>query len=171
MMHAVVVYESMYGNTHAVASAIAEGMRGSCEVDLVPVEQAKQEVLAGADLLVVGGPTHMYGMSRPSTRKAAADAAHKPGGPALDPEAEGPGLREWLEGLAGDGTACAAFDTRLKGMPVFTGHAGRGISRRLRQHGYRPVAGSKSFVVDKRNHLVPGEMQRAAQWGHDLVAS
>lgn len=167
-MHAVVVYESMYGNTHAVASAIAEGLRASCEVDVVPVSQAEPGVLEGADLLVVGGPTHVHGLSRPTSRKAAQDAGHRPGGPPLDPAAQGPGLREWLDGLEGEGVACAVFDTRLRGIAAFTGSAGHGIKRRLQRHGYRPVTAAQSFTVDKDNHLVPGELQRAAQWGRRL---
>ena len=64
-MRAVIVYESMYGNTHQVAEAIGAGLEPACEVSIVPVSQATQESLAGADLVVVGGPTHVHGMSRP----------------------------------------------------------------------------------------------------------
>jgi hypothetical protein len=70
-MRAVVVYESMYGNTHLVADAIATGLATACQVDVVPVERADRQVLDGADLVVVGGPTHAHGMTRASTREAA----------------------------------------------------------------------------------------------------
>ena len=74
-------------------------------------------MLAGADLVVVGGPTHAHGMSRATTRKAAVAAADKPESPLeVDPDAEGPGLREWFDSLDGLGalpTQAAAFDTRL----------------------------------------------------------
>ena len=70
-MRAVVVYESMYGNTHLVADAIGAGLRPACDVSVVPVAEAGPAVLAGADLVVVGGPTHVHGMGRASTRKAA----------------------------------------------------------------------------------------------------
>jgi len=80
-MRAVVVYESMYGNTHQVAEAIGAGLRSSFEVSVVPVSEAGPAVLADADLLVVGGPTHVHGMSRTSTRKAAVEAADKPASP------------------------------------------------------------------------------------------
>ena len=79
-MRAVVVYESMYGNTHLVADAIGAGLSTVCDVSVVPVAQADPAVLAGADLVVIGGPTHAHGMSRPSTRKAAVEAAGKPVG-------------------------------------------------------------------------------------------
>ena len=82
-MKALVVYESMYGNTHTVAAAIAEGLSGLADVEVVPVEGASTERLEAADLIVVGGPTHAHSMSRPSTRKGAADAAREDD--ALDP--------------------------------------------------------------------------------------
>ena len=80
-MRAVVVYESMYGNTHLVADAIGAGLRTGFDVSVVPVSQASPAVLADADLVVVGGPTHAHGMSRAATRKAAVQAADKPVSP------------------------------------------------------------------------------------------
>lgn len=169
-MRALVVYESMYGNTRAVAEAIAEGLRGSFDVDVVPIGRAQHSLVIGVDLLVVGGPTHVHGLSRASSRKAALEAGHRPGGPVLDPDAAGPGLREWLDELpTGGGEACVSFDTRLHGLAAFTGRAGPGISTRLRRHGYRSVAAPESFIVDKNNQLLEGELQRAAEWGRRLA--
>ncbi len=168
-MRAVVVYESMYGNTHAVAQAIADGLGPSGEVAVLPLDQAKGDVLGGADLVVVGGPTHAHGMSRPSTRKAAVDAAGRPDSHlALDPAAAGLGLREWLSSLDGSGGRAAAFDTRFSAPPVFTGRASKGIGKALRRHGWRLVAKPTSFFVDKENRLRPGEEQRALAWGRSL---
>ena len=67
-MRAVFVCESMLGSTKKVAEAIAEGLADGGEVSVVPVTSAGAHVLDGADLVVVGGPTHAHGMSRPSTR-------------------------------------------------------------------------------------------------------
>lgn len=171
-MRALVVYESMYGNTRAVATAIAEGLRSSHEVDVVAVGGATAALTSAADLLVVGGPTHMRGMARASSRRMAADASRKPGGPQLDPDAAGTGLREWLDDLAdGRRSAAAAFDTRLSGPPLLTGRAALGIARVLRGHAYRLTAPPESFIVDKQNRLLAGELQRAAQWGHRLAAA
>ncbi len=78
-MRALIVYESMYGNTHVVANHIAEGLRPQFDVDVVPVEEATPERIAGADLLVVGGPTHVHSMSSEKSRKAAKDSLSKPG--------------------------------------------------------------------------------------------
>jgi flavodoxin len=73
-MQAVVVYESMYGNTHLVADAIGAGLSTAFDVSVVPVSQASPAVMADASLVVVGGPTHVHGLSRAATRKAAVQA-------------------------------------------------------------------------------------------------
>ncbi len=70
-MRAVVVYESMYGNTHHVAEAIGSGLAEGFDVAVVPVAEAGQEMIDDADLVIVGGPTHAHGMSRESTRQEA----------------------------------------------------------------------------------------------------
>jgi flavodoxin len=68
-MRALVVYESMYGNTHVVAASIADGLRDTCDVTLVPVGAVWAGLVVAADLLVVGGPTHMHGLSSAGSRK------------------------------------------------------------------------------------------------------
>jgi flavorubredoxin len=73
-MNAVVVYESVYGNTRAVAEAIAEGLGGA---EVVPVSKA--DPIPTADLLVVGGPTHMNGLASSRGRHVAVDAAKEDG--------------------------------------------------------------------------------------------
>jgi hypothetical protein len=166
IMRALVVYESMYGNTRVVAVNIAAGLGADHEVILVPVIRATPELVAVADLVVAGGPTHMHGMSTTASRRMAAEAAAKEGsGLAMDPDAEGLGIRGWLNGIgAGHGLA-AAFDTRLGGAPVLTGRASRGISRLLKGHGYRLLAAPESFLVSKQGSLLEGEAARACAWG------
>lgn len=93
-MKAAVVYESMYGNTHSVAEAIAEGL-GLATTDVVSPKDAEKTDLTGPDLLVVGGPTHAHGMTRSQTRQAAVeDARSEEKELTLDPSAEGPGMRD-----------------------------------------------------------------------------
>jgi hypothetical protein len=165
-MRALVVYESMYGNTHAVAISIAAGLGASYEVTLVPVTRATPELVAAADLVIAGGPTHMHGMSTAASRRTAAEAAAKERSRlAMDPDADGPGIRGWLSGLAAERGLAAAFDTRLSGVPVLTGRASRGISRLLNAHGYRLVAAPASFLVTKEGTLLEGEEARACAWG------
>jgi hypothetical protein len=170
-MKAVVVYESMYGNTHLVAEAIANGLRGPADVVVVaPVDEADDDLLAGADLVVVGGPTHVHGMSRESTRKAAVDAAQKPGSDLeLEPDAEGPGLRDWFDDDIILSPKAAAFDTRMKGPAALTGRASKGIAKRLRDHGCTLVVEPESFLVTKDNHLLDDETAHARAWGAQLA--
>jgi hypothetical protein len=172
-MKAIVVYESMYGNTHLVADAIAGGLRGGDDVVVVaPVGEATASVVVGADLVVVGGPTHAHGMSHDATRRAAVEAAEKPGsGLEIDPDAEGPGLRDWFDTLDHLSTRAAAFDTRMDGPGAFTGHASKGIAKRLRHHGCTLVAEPMSFLVTKENHLVDEEAGHARDWGAQLRAA
>ncbi len=170
-MRAVVVYESMYGNTHLVADAIGAGLGTAFDVTVVPVSQAAPPVLAGADLMVVGGPTHVHGMSRASTRKAAVQAADKPGsGLKAEPDAQGPGLREWFSSLGRVPVKAAAFDTRYDGPVAFTGQASKRVARLLRAHGFSAAIQTESFLVTKQNQLVAGESARAREWGTKLAA-
>jgi hypothetical protein len=171
-MRAAVVYESMFGNTHAIADAIGKGLEPLDNVIVVPVSEAGREQLGDADLLVVGGPTHFHGMSRTRTRKWAASTAQKPKNElVLDRDAQGPGMRDWLTSLGHGHTKIAAFDTRCKGPAVVRGRASRAISRKLQSHGFEMVAKSESFFVTLQNHLEPGEEARAREWGKRLVAS
>ncbi len=168
-MRALVVYESMYGNTHVVARNIADGLRRTHEVTLVPAGQATQQLLAVADLLIVGGPTHMHGVSTAASRRKAVQAAGKEGSRRrLDPDATGPGLRDWLDRVGRRPALAAAFDTRLNGLPLATGRASRGIARLLLRHGYRVIAAPESFLVGPDTTLLDGEASRARRWGAAL---
>ena len=171
-MRALVVYESMYGNTHVVAGNIADGMRATYEVTLVPVAEATAELVAEADLLVAGAPTHMHGLSNVATRLMAARAAAKAGSELrLDPDAGGPGLPEWLKQLGRRDGLAAAFDTRINGVSVITGRASRPIARLLKRNGYRLVAAPESFLVSWETTLLDGEAARARRWGVTIGAA
>jgi hypothetical protein len=171
-MRAVVIYESMFGNTHGVADAIAQGLREAdgVEVTVHPVGEANADLLGQADLVVVGGPTHVHGMSRASTRKSAVEMVDKPDiDLELDPDAEGPGLRDWFDTLAEHDAHAAAFDTRVDAPAALTGRASKGIARKLHHHGFLIVDDPQSFLVDKENHIEPGENERARAWGAHLA--
>ncbi len=169
-MKAVVVYESMYGNTHHVANAIGEGLRTEADVTVVPVGAARRELVEAADLLVVGGPTHVHGMSRGTTRAAAVEAAEQPGRELeLEPDVEETGLRDWFDALDRLPAHAAAFDTRVDAPAAFTGRASKGIAKRLRQHGASLLCAPVSFLVTKETHLEPDEEERARAWGAELA--
>jgi hypothetical protein len=166
-MNALVVYESIYGNTRAVAEAVAAGLGGA---SVLAVQDAAGRT-ESADLLVVGGPTHMHGMATSLSRRMAVEAAKEDGHAAVEPgAAEGPGLRRWLHDLPRrDGGRAAAFDTRLDRSPSVTGAAARGIARRLRHHGYDVLASESFLVEDAEGPLADGELERARAWGAELA--
>lgn len=169
-MRTVVVYESQTGCTHLVAEAIGEGLSALGEVQVVSVHDADEVLADGVDLVVVGGPTHVHGLTRPSTRKAAIEATQKPGVDLEpDPDAEGDGLREWFDALGALSAKAAAFDTRMDGPPAFTGRASKGIAKRLRKHGLDLVVPPESFLVTKTTHLESGEQDHARAWGETIA--
>lgn len=159
-MHALVVYESMFGDTGQVADAIAEGMAGRAVVRVVAVDEAPTSVPESVELVVVGGPTHAFGMSRPGTRTSAAQQ----GGSTAER-----GVREWLARVGPlHGTLAAAFDTHARTR--LPGSAAGAIERRLRRLGARMVSPAHSFYVTGiRGPLDDGERDRATRWGAELA--
>lgn len=172
-MRVTVVYESLFGNTRAVAEAIADGIREAVPDAMVECHstEAAGSGVAGADLLIVGGPTHFLGMPSARSRRVEAQYSHQGGWHHPDEAAaEPPGVREWLDALpAGSGQQAAAFDTRL-GTPK-AGSAARQIARTLRRHGYTMADQPQGFVVaDFGGPLAEGEAARARAWGAALAA-
>ena len=171
-MRAIVVYESMFGNTHEVAERIGDGLRPSFEVEVMSVADAIAAGAPVADLVVVGGPTHAHGMSRSASRSAAAEQAEQDPELDLEPDAADAGLRDWLRTLPRTDTSlAAAFDTRVDGPQAITGHASKGISKRLAKHGFRLLTDGESFLVDRHNRLLDGEAERAQEWGEAVGAA
>jgi len=163
-MRSLIVVESMFGNTRTIAEAVADGLAPSGPVTVLDVADAPPAPHGDVDLLVVGGPTHAFSLSRPNTRQAAEQqgAPHR-----------GDGLREWLAALPPciPGTAAAAFTTRIPKKFV-PGSAARAAARRLERHGYRTAAPPEDyFVLDTAGPLRAGEVERAKAWGRRLAAS
>ncbi|TDD60693.1 flavodoxin family protein [Kribbella antibiotica] len=166
-MQVLVVYESMFGNTEMVAEAIADGLRAGAEVELVEVGAAPAKLGSALDLLVVGGPTHAFGMTRPSTRT---DASTK-GPVVMSPDI---GMREWIGALADrqGRVTTATFDTRMIKGSRLPGSAARGAARLLRRRGFPMLVPPESFYVEGvLGSLLDGETGRAQRWGKDLQSA
>lgn len=164
-MRALVVYESSFGNTEQVARALARGIGETMEVDVVAAGRATV-ALRGFDLVVAGGPTHAFSMSRAATRAEAAAA----GG---DPGEHDQGLREWLIRLehVNHSVRAAAFDTRQTSVRHLPGSAAHAAGRLLRAHGFAMAAPPTSFyVTGRQGPLVDGELERAEELGRTLAA-
>jgi hypothetical protein len=163
---ALVVYESMFGNTEQVARAIARGLGESLTVSVLDVGQAPAEPGPDVVHVVAGGPTHGFSMSRSSTR---ADAINRGAGQGD----QYVGLREWIGGLPTrhNGPPLVTFDTRVKSMRHLPGSAAKAAARAARRHGYVSDLDTESFYVDDIDGpLLDGELDRATVWGRDLVA-
>jgi flavorubredoxin len=161
-MKAIVVYESLWGNTAAVARAIAEGI--GADTPAVTTDAVSGEMIADADLIVAGAPVLAFSLPtdaiRDNVAKTEADAP-------TPPDLAHPSMRSWLESLPAGSGRCAAFETRIWWSP--RGATGD-IERRLEHAGYRVVAKAHKFVVnDKYGPLREGELERASQWGAELV--
>jgi len=164
-MKALVMYESMFGNSEQVARAVADGLHDAVEVVVQDVTIAHPgEIPADVDLLVTGGPTHAFSMSRPGTRE---DAIRQGAGQGLASR----GLREWLDGVADlHGLPCATFDTRVSRARRLPGSAARSAARVLRRRGGRLVVAPRSFFVDDvAGPLADDQLDGAREWGHELA--
>ena len=128
-MNALVVYESMWGNTEQVAEAIAVGLRQSMEVELCEVRQAPADPGPEVGLIVAGGPTHAFSMSRATTRSDAVNQG-------ADRGSSDRGLREWLDALptGSHPQQLATFDTKVSRRAALTG-----IGRQGRRQGGPPA--------------------------------
>ncbi len=146
-MNALVVYDTVYGNTEQVARAVADVLGTGANTRLVRVSEAAGLDLAGIDLLVLGSPTHGW---RPT-----------------------PAMREFLDRLP-EGSLrnlpAAVFDTRLRGIRVLTGSAARSLAKTVERMGVRLVLPPESFVVVRsEGPLAEGELTRAMEWARALV--
>jgi len=165
-LRAVIVFDSMFGNTHEIAEAIADGLLTRARVDLFAVDDAPDQLDDDIDLLVVGGPTHGHGLSNRGSRHVTAKQAAQGAVPGRI------GLREWLAHLRPrDPVAVATFDTRFAKPVWLTGSAARRAAKLLRERGYVLVVPPESFFVDAgAGPLSPGEADRARRWGEALAA-
>src|SRR4051794_29450005 len=163
-MRALVVFESMFGNTEAVALAVADGLARSMHVDVREVSQAPASLPDDVDLLVAGGPTHAFSMSRPASRAAAVEQG-------ASAERSAIGLREWLDDLGRTTVKApvATFDTRVYKARRLPGSAARKALRVVRGQGIRTLGSASFFVEDTTGPLLHGELERAREWGRGLA--
>lgn len=169
-MRALVVYESMFGNTRTVARAIAEGIATVMPVEAVEIESAPTMLPPGVALLVIGGPTHAHGMT---TAKSRTSAAARTGDPLVS---GGSGLREYLASMRAEpGVVAAAFDTRIKGPILFTGSAATSATKQLQKVRFKRVEPPRSFVLEGAtgplvDRVSKDELDAARDWGASLAA-
>jgi flavodoxin len=149
-MHTVVIVDSEFGNTYALAETIAGELRTAGPVDVINVRapSSESQLPSDIDMVVVGGPTQIHGVSKQ--------------------------LAEYLEDLPPrifSDIPCASFDTRVRGWPLLTGAASGGISKRLKKLGAYTLMAPESFLVaGKEGPLLDDESERAREWAKHLLA-
>jgi hypothetical protein len=161
-MKAIVVYESHWGNTAAIARAIAEGI--GPEARALSTAEATGAVVAGADFIVAGAPLLGFSLPTESMLKGLTGNA---GRDPVAPDMSHPGMRAWLDALPTGAGQAAAFETRIWWSP---GSASKAILGKLEALGYRPAAKAQRFIVQgKYGPLRAGELERAKAWGAELT--
>ena len=147
-MKTLVVYDSLYGNTRAIAEAIGAAIPG--DVEVMPVNEVTSSGLEAYDLLIVGAPTHGAGPS-----------------PAVK------GFLDQVQALALAGIDVAGFDTRMTNRLItMFGCAAPKIANALKNKGGTLVGSPGGFYVSGgKGPLKEGEVERAARWAKELALS
>jgi flavodoxin len=141
-MKALVVIDSVYGNTRKIAETVATALGKGARV--VSVNDIKEKDLAGLDLLVVGSPILGW---NPSEKTKAFLNSLKPGQ-----------LR---------GVKVAVFDTRIR--LFIHGDATKKIAAVLQKAGGSLVGKPTGFIVESREGpLASDALVKAQEWTSTL---
>jgi hypothetical protein len=160
-MNAIVVYESLWGNTAEVARAVAEGLGPGARA--LRTDEATAADAAAADLIVAGAPVFGFKLSSSQMR----DGIRKNPGRGPAPDLSCPLLCDWLAALAPGSGWGAAFDTQVRGP---FGKGAPEVARLLGAAGYASLAEPEGFVVKGRHGpLKTGEAERARAWGEQIA--
>jgi len=157
VMKALVIFDSVFGNTEKIARAIADAIGPHPAVGFLRASEVAPDQLQGLDLLVVGSPTRGF---RPTEALA--------------------GLLKRIPSKSLYGVKVAAFDTRFKADEIRSaglrfvvktgGYAAKRIAAQLRKAGGSLIVPPEGFyVVDTEGPLKAGELERAAAWAESLL--
>ena len=161
-MKAIVVYESHWGNTAAIARAIAEGIGPGARA--FSTAEATREAIADSALIVAGAP--VLGFRLPDERMMESIRSN-PVYARTGPDLAHPTMKTWLAGLPKGHGIGAAFETRLWWS---LGGSTAAITRSLETAGYRQVLKAARFIVKGTyGPLREGELDRARGWGAELA--
>lgn len=164
---ALVVHESMFGNTAEIARSVAQGLReGGVECTTEDVGSADPTSVGPFDLVVAGAPTHAFTLS---TERSRADAVRQ-GAPS---SRAATGLREWLLRASppqDPPVLLATFDTRVRKVRHLPQAAASKAARVGAHRGFRVCAPPAAFLVDDvKGPASRGETARAVEWGRALA--
>lgn len=163
-MNAIVVYESLWGNTAQVAKAIAEGLGEGARA--LSTADADTQAVSAADLIVAGAPLLAFNLPTDEVRASILQSP-QPGQPPAD--GSHPSMRQWLEGIEVTGGRFASFETRIWWSP---GSSAKAIEKRLTDKGLTAIDTAQKFLVTGRyGPLKEGEISRAREWGRKLASA
>ena len=156
-MKALVVYDSVFGNTEKVAGAIANTLGSHVNVEMLQANEADPAQLSEFDILVVGSPTRGFRPTEAVTE-----------------------LLKRIRSQALKKTRVAAFDTRFEADEIDSrglrfliktgGYAAKRIAAQLQKAGGKAVAPPEGFYVeDTEGPLKAGELDRAAEWATSIL--
>ena len=145
-MRALVVFDSVHGNTALIAQVIGNAIDAAVD-EILWVCGLAQAKLNGLDLLIVGSPSHR-------------------GKPTL-------ALQGFFQVIDPDlkGTRVAAFDTRVaRKLPSIFGYAAGWIAQEMGARGGTLVSPPQGFVIRGSEDLLrESELKRAAAWAQGLL--
>lgn len=165
-MRSVIITESYFGNTAAIAEEIAAGLTDAgTDTTVTTAEDAlNAQAPEGTDLVILATPTHNMGLPSPTTRRQASDKGAE-NSPAT-------GIREWIDDLspsvAGPGTRIIAVATTTGGF--MAGSASKAVVKALKKKGVTATRGEDFTVADVPGPLAEGEKERARAWAQTLVS-
>jgi len=163
--HALVVVESHFGNTVAVADAVAGALRtDGVRTTVWMAHEAPIEIPADTTIILLVAPTHDGTLSTPATRRRAAGAGAKD-------STDSSGAREWItQCTGGRDTRFITFATSEATREAGTHVTAADVAAELaRQHGFTRVEQGPSFAVTGvAGPLAPGELRRARRWAERL---
>lgn len=162
----LVIAESHFGNTVAVADAVAATLRAAgVRTSLALAHEASTTVPAETTALVLVAPTHDGDLSTPDSRRRAAGIGAKD-------STDGRGIREWVTSCEGSrGARLICIGTAAQGhTSTERGPAASAAAELASKRGFRHVEEGPSFgVLGVAGPLVPGELVRAREWASELA--
>ena len=144
-MRALVIYDTVYGNTKQIAEAIASSLNNKAE--LISVYDLQADSLKDIELLIVGSPINGW---QPTSK-----------------------INEFLASLQPEqlkGVKAASFDTRVN--IFFHGDAAQKIAKKLGAAGAQIISEPGLFYVQgKEGPLRENEIEKAKNWTKSLQSS
>lgn len=161
----LIVVESHFGNTVALAEALAATLRtNGVPTSVWMAHEARAELPNDVTRVLIACPTHEGTMSTPQTRKRAAGIGAKD-------STDIQGVREWLEALELDAeVGFLVFDT-VRADHGSDRSAADAAVELLRTRGLLGVERGPSFTVEGvAGPLSPGQLQLVRAWANDELA-